>query len=347
MKILIDIGHPAHVHLFRFFTLEMTKKGHRILFTYRDKEFESKLLNAFGFDCIRIGKHYKGNFGKLWGLFRYDIRLWYIARTFKPDFFLSHGSIYASHVAWIRRKPHIALEDSGNMEQIRLYKPFTSVILCPEVLPLKLGKKEIRYNSYHELFYLHPDYYAPNKSILNLLKIKEGEPYVLVRFVSFKATHDIGHGGLTPAQKLSLISHLSNTMKVFISSESKLPVELDKYQLDVPPERIHDVLYFATLVISEGATIASESGVLGTPALYINNLTRAYIVDQEKYGLVYNLGINENIFEAIKLTISKLPDAEAISAGRNKLLKEKINPTKLLIWFFENWPDSKKEAVHY
>ncbi len=44
MKILIDIGHPAHVHIFRNFAKEMTKKGHKVLMTCREKE-NTKALN--------------------------------------------------------------------------------------------------------------------------------------------------------------------------------------------------------------------------------------------------------------------------------------------------------------
>ena len=35
MNLLIDIGHPAHVHLFRNFYREMREKGHNVLVTAR------------------------------------------------------------------------------------------------------------------------------------------------------------------------------------------------------------------------------------------------------------------------------------------------------------------------
>ena len=44
MRILIDIGHPAHVHLFKNFAWQMQEKGHKVLFTCREKEFEIDLL---------------------------------------------------------------------------------------------------------------------------------------------------------------------------------------------------------------------------------------------------------------------------------------------------------------
>ena len=59
MKILIDIGHPGHVHLFRPMAQELSAKGHDILFTCRQKEFEIELLKAAGFKYISFGKHFK------------------------------------------------------------------------------------------------------------------------------------------------------------------------------------------------------------------------------------------------------------------------------------------------
>ena len=38
MKILIDIGHPAHVHLFKNLIGNLRKDGHEVIITARDKE---------------------------------------------------------------------------------------------------------------------------------------------------------------------------------------------------------------------------------------------------------------------------------------------------------------------
>ena len=120
MNILIDIGHPAHVHMFHPFAVEMQKRGHKVLFTCRDKEFEVKLLTKYGLDFVNFGKKSKSTLGKIFDLIKFDYKEWRVARQFKPDVFLSHGSITASHVAWLMKKPSIAFEDTFNMEQIRL-----------------------------------------------------------------------------------------------------------------------------------------------------------------------------------------------------------------------------------
>jgi hypothetical protein len=74
MRILIDIGHPAHVHLFRHFAHEMQLRGHEILFTCRDKEFEIALLEEFGFSYKSFGKKYNSTLGKIIGLAEFGMK---------------------------------------------------------------------------------------------------------------------------------------------------------------------------------------------------------------------------------------------------------------------------------
>ena len=209
MNILIDIGHPAHVHMFRHFAAEMQQRGHRVLFTCRDKEFEVKLLKSFGFDFVNFGKKSTSTLGKVFDLLRFDWKEWCVARKFKPDIFLSHGSITASHVAWLVRRPHIAFEDTFNLEQIRLYEPFTSVILTAQYDHPLHSSKVLRYAGYNELLYLHPNRFCPDASILSELGLRKDEKFTIVRFVSWNATHDRGHRGLSMENKHRAIAEFS------------------------------------------------------------------------------------------------------------------------------------------
>jgi len=74
MRILIDVGHPAHVHLFKHFAWEMQEKEHEIFFTCREKEFEIYLLGIYGFKFKSFGNKYSSKLGKLWGLIEFDIK---------------------------------------------------------------------------------------------------------------------------------------------------------------------------------------------------------------------------------------------------------------------------------
>ena len=337
MRILIDIGHPGHVHLFRPFAQEMQKKGNKILFTCRQKEFEIELLEAAKFYYISFGRHYKTTLGKIFGLLKFNIQMLINVIKFKPDVLLSHGSIYAAHISYLLKKPHISMEDSGNMEQIRLYLPFTKAVLTPFELPEKLGKKQIRYHSYHELAYLHPKHFTPNNKILKILGVSENEKYAILRLVSWDATHDIGQGGLTTNQKEEIIHFLSSKMKLFITAEGNVPESFKQYMIRIKPDQIHHVLAFADLVVSEGATMASEAGVLGTPTIHVNSLARCYNEDQEKYGTVFNFRNGTNVFEKVKeLANGSLKQKE----NHKQILKDKINLTSFLVWFVENYPKS-------
>ncbi|TPN83994.1 DUF354 domain-containing protein [Aquimarina algicola] len=340
MNILIDIGHPGHVHLFKNFAKEMQQKGHHFLFTCRQKEFEIELLKSEGFEYVSFGKKYNTTIGKVWGLAKFDFMMLMQGLKFKPDIFMSHGSPYAAHAAAVLGKPHISMEDTGNMEQVKLYLPFTKSVLTSTAFHKDLGEKQIQYAGYHELAYLHPNYFTPNDQIFDILNIEKGTPYVILRFVSWNASHDVNQSGLTIDEKRELIDVLKKRYKVFISSEGNLPEEFATYQIKIPPEEMHNALAFAHLFIGEGATMASECVVLGTPAIYINSIMAGTIDDQVEYGLLFNYQKGEGVLEKIK-SLERIPNLKkTFQEKREQLLEDKIDVTAFMVWFVEHFPES-------
>jgi len=345
MRILIDIGHPAHVHLFRNLGLELIRDGSEVLFTCREKEFETELLEHYGLPYKSLGKKYSGTAGKIFGIARFGIREYLEGIRFKPDLLLSHGSYIAAHAAAMLGRPHIALEDTFNFEQIWLYKPFTKAIITGDFNhPLK-SQKVIRYSGYHELAYLHPCRFVPDESVLGELGIGVDEKYVVLRFVSWKASHDLGHRGISLRNKVAAVKRFSEFVKVFISSEGALPPELERFRLKTAPYRIHDVLAFATLLWTDSFTMPSECSVLGTPSLVIHN-SRSFPLDEQrdKYGLCFTFSeSDEDQLRAIEKGESLLKTEglkEEWIARRNRMIAEKIDLTGFLHWFVNNWPDS-------
>lgn len=331
MRVIIDVGHPGDFHLFKNLAHLLNRNGGKVLFTTRQKEFEVELLQSENFSFKNFGKHYKTLRGKLWGLLKFDLQMLFTALRFRPDIFISHGSVYAAHASFLLRKKHLAVEDTGNMEQIVLYRPFTDVILTPDVLPRELGPKQIRYKGYHEIAYLHPDHFTANPDIYRWLGLKSGEKFAIVRFVSWNATHDVGRKGLSVGDKIRLVKKLSDQMRVFITSEAALSEELEPFRFKIGPEKLHHALHYATIVVSEGATVASEAGILGTPAIYINPIPISYCQDQERFGLVYNTSDPEKVFPLMDEILSQ--DREAFRKRRDQLLAEKIDVTRYLYDF--------------
>jgi predicted glycosyltransferase len=341
MKVLIDIGHPGHVHLFRNFAHIFVQRGHQVHFTLREKEYETELLRHTGLPFTCLGKHYSSSVGKLWGLFVYNIRVLLIGIRFKPDVFLSHGSLYTLLSALILRKPNISFEDTGNHEQVRLYLPFTSAVLTSDSFPHRYGSKQVFYNGYHELAYLHPDYFQPDPHVLKELGLAEGEVYSVVRFVAWRASHDRYQSGLTADNKLEIIKHLSKHGRVFISSESSLPNSLEIYRFPLGPDRLHHALAYASLFVGEGATMASESAVLGTAAIYINTFVPGIIKDQaEKYGLISCFTAFEGVLGKIEALLNNTHLKSETKEDSKRLINCKCDVTAFLVKFIEEWPHS-------
>lgn len=341
MKIIVLIGHPAHVHMFKNTAREMLLRGHKMLFITLDKEFEIDLLTKEGFDYIVLGKKHKGILYKIWDTFRWIIKTYKIAKKIQPDMFLSHGSLIAAITSKLLKCPHISFEDTYNMEQVSIYAPFTDVIITSDYShPLTNYKKNISIPIYNELLYLHP-----NRLSLPLPNVLSDDRYVLVRFVAWQASHDIGHNGITYDDKLKLVEMFSRYAKVYISSESELPFELEKYRLKFPPEKIHSILSNACLIFSEGSTMVEEAAMLGIPAIYINNNKVLYIDQLEhQYELCYTYAENK-VTEAIERAISILQaDPEDIQTSwqskKIRMLNDHIDATAFLIWFVESYPIS-------
>lgn len=353
MNVLIDIGHPAHVHMFRCFAHEMIKRGHKVLFTIRDKEFEKNLLGAEGLPYVNLGRKRAGKISRVLFNLQCVCKVWRIARQFKADVFLSHGSIVAAHVARMLGKPAIAFEDTFNMEQVRMYLPFTSVVLTSDYEHPIHDAKVLKYPGYNELLYLHPHRFTPMKreEVCRLLGIEPEERYVLMRFVSWHATHDKGHKGVSFENKRAAVQQMSRYARVFISSESPLPEELAAYKLPTAPELIGHVLAHATLVFGESATMVSEAAMLGVPGIYLDDTGRYYTRDQQqRYGLCWCYTESESDqLAAIQQAVTLLSqDADSLAEDMHRrserLLYDKIDCTAFLTWFIENYPHSLEEA---
>lgn len=344
MNILIDIGHPAHVHLFKNLARILTEKGHKILFVTKDKECCVYLLEKYGLNYVILGKFLAGFLNKIICLPGFVLKTLGIAKKFKPDLLLSHGSISFALVSRLIRKDHVSMEDTGNWEQIILYKPFTSAILSPESLKIKLGKKHIKYKSYHELAYLHPKYFNPDKSVLSILGVKEGEKFIIIRFSAHAATHDFGYAGIPLKLKIKCVEELTKYAKVFISSEANIDKSLEKFKINIPPEKMHDAFYYASLVYSEGAKSASEASILGTPAIYVYFKCLDYIADQKKYGTIFNFyGKADDIEKSIQKGKEILGESEMKDTFRDKrrqIVEDNIDLTAFMVWFVECYPQS-------
>jgi predicted glycosyltransferase len=341
MRILIDINHPAHVHYFRNFIKIMESKGHNFLVIARDKEVTFNLLKAYNISFLSRGKGGKGFLGKILYMAKGDYLIYKAAKEFKPDIFLSFGSAYAAQVSALTQKPHIAFDDTEHAKiAAKFYRPFSQVIFTPTVYLGKNFRKQLRFNGYMELCYLHPNYFSFTPKML-VDPSGKNKKYVIIRFVSWDANHDMynQNKGLSLEEKLKLIKYLEDKLDIFISSEIELPDSLKKFQLKTPPNEIHALMHHAELFVGESLTMASEAAILGTPAICISTINAGTLQDQIKRGLVKKFENFNGVISAIE-NISKNEYKKKFIMARNKLIEESIDVTKFMVWMIENYPES-------
>lgn len=337
MNIVIDINHPAHVHYFRNFSRIMMERGHKIYFIARNKEMEHRLLEQYGFKYFGRGKGSKGRLGKFIYLLYANFKILRISRSVKADVFLNFLHPYPSQVARLQGKVSLVFSDTEHASlHHRLTVPFASKIFTPACYRLNLGEKQVRFNGFMELAYLHPRYFKPDASVFDLLGIEPGTPYTIVRFVSWAAVHDFGHKGMSLENKRKAIQAIAAHSKVFITAEGPLPEDLEQYRVKLPVHRMHDALYYSSLLFGESATMASEAAVLGVPAIFIDNDGRGYTDEEERrYGIVFNFKETEADQErAIEKAVSILREPERREHYRSiryQIVAECVDTTELMV----------------
>jgi predicted glycosyltransferase len=346
MKILLDIGHPAHVHYFKNVLNKLQADGIIVKVIARDKEMTHTLLKEYGIEFINRGKGKNTFVGKLSYLIKANFQLLRVSLNFKPDIFIGFGSPYAAQISYLLSKPSVILDDTENAKLGQLfYKNFAKTILTPDCFKPSFGKKHLKFSGYMELSYLHPNVFKFDEQILENYGISSNENYSVLRFVSWNAHHDFGHKGLSIQNKVKAVKAFSKFGKVLITSEKELPAELEPYRMKINPIHIHHILGGASLFYGESATMASESAVLGTPAVYLDDVGRGYTKEQEsKYGLVFNFSESQKDQE-----LSIIKGQEILQMGKVKfedskfkLINDKIDTSAFLFWFIKYYPQSQQ-----
>jgi len=323
----------------------MKRLGNKVQVTASGRSIVFELLDYYDIDYVNMGYYGNSLIEKGINVPLMDIKMLKVSLRFKPDIFMGLGSIRASHVSRMLGKTSITFEDTEHSrEQYMLYASFTDIIFTPDNFKLDLGPKQIRYKGDQKIAYLHPNWFRPRSSSTLGYGLKEGEPFSILRFISWSATHDINQYGIS--DKAGYVDALRAYGRVFISIEGSLPMELDKYRLKCHPALIHDLLYYSSLYIGEGASMATEAALLGTPSIYVSSLahTMGNLEELEKeYDLMYSFANSDDALKKAIEILQKPNVKEDWKIKRNLMLKDKIDVTKFMVWFVENYPESFRQ----
>ncbi|MFP8953654.1 DUF354 domain-containing protein [Natrialbaceae archaeon A-arb3/5] len=332
MRVVVTIQHPGHVHFFRNAIAELESRGHEIHVFAREKGVAVDLLEAYDIEHEVLAGGADSMLSLAAVQAAYETHLLRRVRRIDPDVITAIGGVAAAHVATALRTRCLVFYDTEHATLItKLGYPFADVVCTPSCYRGDIGSKQVTYSGYHELAYLHPDLFDPDPSTLEAVGLAPDETFAVVRLSNWNATHDVGHGGVDePREVIERLEAAGAT--VLLTAEGEPPADLASYQLTTPPERMHDLLAYADVVVGEGATTAAEAAVLGTPAVYVNSLSLGYTDELEEYGLLYSFNDDDRHERALETAVSIVEsDAGVWERRREQLLGERIDVTSFVV----------------
>ena len=342
MRVLFDISHPAHVHFFKHMVRGLEARGHQTRLVARHKDVTTALLDRLGLPYETVGASgRKTLFGQARELVDRDLRLARIARDFRPDVIVTRNPAGAQ-VGRLLGVPAVFDTDDGRAAGVHFWAaaPFAHVITTPDCTDEDYGRRHVKYPGYKQGAYLHPAHFTPDRGVLAALGVGPEERFFIVRFVAMVASHDVGEGGLPAAVKHGIVARLRACGRVFVSSEGPLPDELSDLAFPLSPDRMHDAIAFADLMVGDSQTMAAEAAVLGTPSLRVSSWTGrlAYLNElEQRYGLTfaYLPRQADALLGHLDRWLAE-PRLRASLAGQHqRLLAEKVDVARWFVDFLE------------
>ncbi len=331
--ILFDIGHPAHVHLFKNFILYLKSKSHHVVVVSREKDVASALLDGLGIEAVSLSRAGRGSLGFAAELAKRDTGIFRLHRRHRFDLALGTSVSIAHLSALTRVRSYVFEQDDDDVVPLfaRLTYPFATGIVVPSCLKFrKWAKKRVVHNSYHELAYLHPDHFSPDPRVPEKYGVEPGA-YIILRHSALKAHHDAAQKGLEGGT-LEKIRGLIRGYPVLSSREG----DPDR---SIEPWDMHHLLAFAKMLIADSQTMTREAAILGVPSLrYSSFVGRISVIEEleHRYGLTFGFrpGQEEGLLGKIEEWLAASSLGEQWQAKRRRLLAEKSNFVDWMIAFF-------------
>jgi predicted glycosyltransferase len=331
LRLLFDVAHPAHVHLFRHLIARVRSEGGSVLVAAREKDVTVELVRAFDIPHVVLSRERGGGLARNASeLISRTLRLFGLARRFQPDALVGPSASFGLLGRLLRRPSFIFCEDDAAVVPrfTKLAYPLANWIVTPACLAFEnYGKRQLTYPGYHELAYLHPAHFTPRRETVAALGLAPGEPYFIVRLVALRGHHDAEAGGLTTELARRLVALLAERGRVLVTAEGPLDPALEPYRFPLPPEALHDVLAFASMCVGDSQTLIAEAAVLGVPNLRCNSFVGriAYLEELEhKWGLSVGIPVQdaERMLTTASTWLADLKTVKSSLGERRKAMLE-------------------------
>jgi predicted glycosyltransferase len=333
MKYIVTIQHPGHIHFFRHAIADLEEAGHDVHVFCRDQEIVCALLERYDIAYEAIAGDRGDHLLDLaTSQLVYEARLLKRALAIRPDVMTAIGGTAVAHVAALVGARSVVFTDTEHAPGNRVTFPVADEVWTPECYHGDVPDTHVTYPGYHELAYLHPDRFDPDPSVVEEAGLSPDDQFVVLRLTAWDASHDVGQGGFDDLR--DAIEGLEATgAEVLVTSEVDLDDDLEDRRVRIAPHRMHHLLAHADLFVGEGATMAVESAVLGTPAVYVNTLRMGYTDEVEaRYGLLYSYQGSYRHQQALETAAAILEGEEGgdWEGKRQRLLAERRDVTPVI-----------------
>jgi predicted glycosyltransferase len=323
---------------------QLSHKGFRVVLVARGKDVLFDLLEGLPYEIIYLKpRKGKNKLSLVKTILHRELILFRLALKYKPKMLIGTDIVIA-HIGKLLNIPSIILNEDDAKEVPFLAKfgfKYATAVFSPDSCDILPYTNKVGYQGYHELAYLHPNYFSPDKTKVSSL-IESGDKYFILRFAELTAHHDDGKNGIDLLIAKKLIAQLTPFGRVYITSERKLETELEPYRIAIKPTDIHHALYFAEMYIGDSQTMAAEAAVLGTPSIRFNDFVGklGYLEELEhKYGLTFGISTDNSslLFTRVEELLRNKDLKKDFQQRKEQMLKECVDVAHLWTsYFIEN-----------
>ena len=331
-KFLFDIGHPAHVHLFRNFISYLEEENVPFVVTSRKKDLTTLLLDHYEIEHEVVSKQAFSWTGQLIEFFLRTARICLLHR--KHRFTHAIGTSVSIGYLSLLTAGKVAsfnfCEDDDDVIPLQalLSYPFSTCIVNPQgIRHRRWAAKRLLLPTFHELAYLHPNRFKADPRVLAKYGLKNGD-FIIMRLSSLKAHHDRNEQGISPDLVLA-IRDIAGLIPVIESRELGNGQTIDPWDM-------HHLLAFSRLLVSDSQTMTIEAAILGTPSIRISSFkNRLSCLDEVEANLEYVRSYFpsqiEEILEAVKESLKTNLSAAETQKSRMRFLESKLDYTDWMI----------------
>ncbi len=276
MKIWFDADNAPHVHVMKPLAEELTKRGHVVRFTARDRANTCELLDLYGFDYVKVGGPYgKSTFSKATGTIHRAFQLRKAMKNWKADVSFGHGSRSLPIASKMLGIPSITMYDYEWVNPT-IFNRFCTKILLPEAITvercIEAGidvNKVVFFPGFKENLYLSG--IEPDPAIAEELGLRPDKTKVLLRPPATTAHY---HNPESEGILKALLEKLLIDPKVQIvwipRTDDQMELVNGEHAAQViVPARVYpgpQLILAMDIVIGGGGTMTREAAILGVPS---------------------------------------------------------------------------------